>query len=184
MYSYTYTPNKQNKYALFLSFAHFFAGFALLYLSKLLPSPFIMQIISVALLSVGILLTTRFCVRKYVYSIIKTEDGYDFAVNEIQGKKSTPVCRFAFDNVTGFDEATKKGTFPPSARKRGVSRYDYCPDLFSNGAYILLFSLPEGPGAVKICPDGRMIASIKSLMPKADRFTHTESDSNNVKDNT
>ena len=154
-------PQRNAKKASFIVTVCFLLGFGLMYFANFVSYRYILQILGIAAFAIGIFMTTRYIIRRYAYSIQKSGDGdYDFVVNQVQGKRSTVVCRVNMDEICAFypDDGTRK---PP----KGVVKYDYCQNP-SDGAYFIEAELREGNAVVRFSPDGKMAEIIESLRPK------------------
>ena len=50
-------------------------------------------------LTVALLITARYLVRRYIYRFVETDDGgFDFVVLERSGKRTVCVCRVSIDS--------------------------------------------------------------------------------------
>lgn len=172
MYTYQYIPPRKNQIASVYIMVSFIAGICLVMASNKLPYSSVFQIIAIGFLTVGVFLTTRYVTRAFAYSIKKSGDGYDFAVNELQGKRSAVVCRIGTEEIVDFFKADKKGKLPPEFKQKygGIKqRYDYCRDMQPSDAYYIVISSEDGEAIIRISPDERLITSIESLRPTAFR---------------
>lgn len=169
MYSYSYVPPRDIKKCSLLSLIGFIVGFGFIYLSNFLPYATALQIIGIATLAVSIFMTTRYVVRKYVYSTQQAGEGdYDFVINEISGKRSKAVCRINMDEITDFVYSSD-GKIPKKyAGKNGkdILRFDYCQDFMPVEAYYLYAVTVEGKICIRFSPDDKLAAIIDSLRPK------------------
>ena len=108
-------------------------------------------------LTVALLVTVRYLVRRYVYRIVATEDGgFDFVVLEISGKRTVCVCRVSTDSFRAIVREEKG--------KRIRLTYDWSTDL---GTRAYLLTLTDGEEiTVRFSPDREMAAMIEySLRP-------------------
>ena len=121
MYTYSYMPQRNAKKASFIVTVCFLLGFGLMYFANFVSYRYILQILGIAAFAIGIFMTTRYIIRRYAYSIQKSGDGdYDFVVNQVQGKRSTVVCRVNMDEICAFypDDGTRIRLLPESGRRR------------------------------------------------------------------
>ena len=173
MFTYSYMPPRDIKKCSLASLIGFVVGFGFMYISGFVPYSYIFQILGIAVLSVAIFMTTRYMVRKYVYSTMKAGDeDYDFVINEISGKRSKAVCRMNMDEITDFIYS-ESGKIPEKyAGKNGkdILRFDYCQDFLPGGAYYLYAELREGKVCIKFSPDAKLAGIIESLRPKEYNF--------------
>ena len=116
-------------------------------------------------LTVALLITARYLVRRYIYRFVETDDGgFDFVVLERSGKRTVCVCRISTDSFRAIAQE-KKG-------KRVRPTYDWSTEL---GARAYLLTLTDGEGrffedgeeiTVRFSPDREMAAMIEySLRP-------------------
>ncbi|MEE0969181.1 MAG: hypothetical protein U0M06_07435 [Clostridia bacterium] len=177
MYSYSYNPPRDLKKCSTFPFAGSLVGFGFMYISTFMPYPFLFQALGFAALSIAILMTVRYLVRRYVYSIQKSGDNdYDFTVHEISGKTSKAVCRISMDEISDFIYS-HDGKIPlPYRGKNGrdILRFDYCQDFMPKNAYYLYANLKEGKVCIKFSPDSKLAEIIESLRPKEYDFKKSE----------
>ena len=163
MYEYSFIPEQKNKYAQLLCLLGFAMGLGFFYTANLLSPPALFQTLGVCFLVLAIFTAKRYLVKQYAYSTTdKGLQGYDLVINEINGKKSTVVCRISIDEIIEL-----------CAAERGVGRrlkkdkplcFNYCPEMFPKGAYYIKASLPEGVALIKFCPDEKMISILNALL--------------------
>lgn len=169
MFTYSYVPPRDGKKASAVVTACFAVGIGLVYSASFIPVlPYLFQTLGIAVLAIGIFLTTRYIIRRYAYSVVKIGEGdYDFVVNQIQGKKSTVVCRINADEITDFFEFD--GTLPAKYKNgdgKRIVRFDYCQNIFGDKAYYIFAEINEGKVGVKFAPDEKLVDIIQSLRPK------------------
>ena len=182
MFTYSYVPPRDVKKASAVVIACFAVGIGLVYSASFIHVlPYLFQTIGIAVLAVDIFLTTRYIVRRYAYSIVKVGDGdYDFVVNQIQGKKSTVVCRINADEITDFFKSESK--LPEKYRKgdgKRIVRFDYCQNMFGDEAYYIFAEINEGKVGVKFSPDEKLAGIIELLRPKT-RENKSSDEKNNA----
>ncbi len=171
MYSYTYSPPRNVKKCSGMSLAGFAVGFGLMYASTYLPYPFIFQIFGVAFIAIGIFMTTRYIVRRYVYSVQKvSECDYDFSINEVVGSRSKTVCRISTDEIMDLVYSNDGKTPVKYRGKAGkdIIVYDYCQDFLPGDCYYLYADIREGRICIKFSPDERLVKTVETLRPKFD----------------
>ena len=108
-------------------------------------------------LTVALLVTTRYLLRRFVYQLVATDDGgFVFVVTEISGKQSVCVCRVSTDSFRALVREEKG--------KRARPTYDWSTDL---GGLGYLLTLVDGEEVtVRFSPDREMAAMIEySLRP-------------------
>ncbi len=163
MYEYSFIPEQKNKYAQFLCLLGFAVGLGFFYASNLFKPPVVYQTVGVCFLVLAIFAATRYLVKQYAYSTTdKGLQGYDFAINEINGKKSTVVCRISIDEIIEFCPAEREAG--KKLRKDKPLCFNYCPEMFPVGAYYIKASLPEGVALIKFCPDEKMVGILNALL--------------------
>ena len=170
MYTYQYIPQRKNQVASVYIMVSFIAGVCLMMASNRLPYSSVFQIVSIGILTVGVFLTTRYITRAFAYSIKKSGDGYDFAVNELQGKKTTVVCRIGTEEIVDFFKADEKGRLPSELKQKygGIKQhYDYCRDMQPSDAYYIVTGSEDGETVIRISPDERLVTTIEALRPKS-----------------
>ncbi len=73
-----------------------------------LPYPLVWFALGLISLTAGMLLSTRYLSRHYVYRIVATQDGgFDFVVTEQFGRRLLCVCRVSLDELTAFKQEKK-----------------------------------------------------------------------------
>ncbi|MBQ8004903.1 MAG: hypothetical protein IJ303_01145 [Clostridia bacterium] len=169
MFSYSYMPPRDIKKCSGISLCGLLIGFGMIYCSNFLPYSTAFQILGIALLSIAIFLTTRYVVKKYVYSIQKAGEGdYDFVVNEVNGKRSVVACRINIDEIEDFiysADGKMPGKYSGKTGK-AILRYNYCQDIFPLDAYYLYANIREGRVCIKFSPDKKLAEIIESLRTK------------------
>ena len=165
MYEYSFIPQPKNKCAQFLCLLGFAVGFGFFYAANLFKPPVVYQTVGVCFLVVAVFAATRYLVKQYAYSTTdKGFQGYDFVINETNGKKSTVVCRISIDEIIEFCLA-ERGVGRKLRKDKPIC-FDYCPEMFPKGAYYIKASLPEGVALIKFCPDEKMTAILNALLER------------------
>ena len=114
----------------------FFGGVILFVVGgiKLIPFRSVIQILSLAALTASIMLIGRFLLRAYAYRIEDAGEGDELFVDEITRSSRYTVCRMELSKlvrVTKWEDYSKE--------ERGKKRYNYSPDAFGEGSYVLEF---------------------------------------------
>ncbi len=126
-----------------------------------MPYRWAVQLLAIAMLVMGIFITTRYIMKNYVYAIYEDEDGRDLTVTELSGRHRVTVCRISLSSIERLEvvEAADRPTDTQvkndiKAQKRKL--FNYCVDLFSD-KYICVFSNEGGtPIAIKLTWDERL----------------------------
>ncbi len=132
-------------------------GAAVMFLVTMLyeemPYRWAVQLLGICLLSMMLFIATRYLMKSFEYAVIKTDDGEDFTVTELQGKRAVTVCRIGMSSVEQIiiveqndrqADTVLKSTL--KSQKRKV--FNYCADMFAD-KYICLLS-NEGGAALAI----------------------------------
>ena len=91
---YSYTPQRKNKKAVTLTILSFISAFIVFYISTIVKSySLVFQAVSFILLTIGIMITTKYLLKQYTYSVETYAGGFDFIVNATQGKRIETVCK-------------------------------------------------------------------------------------------
>lgn len=172
-----YTPQKNIKRLSILT-GTLFIGAAVLMLTTLLiegmPYRWVIQLISLCMLSAGIFITTRYAMKSYVYAVVSAEDGNDLTVTEIQNRHTITVCRIALSSIeetvtvsvgdNGANDMIKRRI---RAEKR--KHFNYCADLFPE-KYICLFVNECGDSlTIKLSWDGALEDILKNAAIRFDK---------------
>ena len=113
-----YTPKKSKK-SQYLSVLFIVSGFAAMALSAILPSPGVVQSVSMVLIIAGIQMLVRFSLTDYRYIIDDKDDGSaDLIVCKRQGKKDVKVCHVSLSCVTDICKRSEK-------HQKADARYNY-----------------------------------------------------------
>ena len=108
-----------------------------------LPYRWAIQLLALGMLAMGIFFTTRYVMKSYVYAVIKTDDGNDFTVTEIQGRHTITVCRIGLSGIERAVVVHSADREADSAVKKQIraekrKHFNYCADLFAE-KYMCLF---------------------------------------------
>ena len=153
--TYEYMPTQKNQWMKPLCMGLFFGALVLFGASGLkdmIEMPWILPFLSIAMMTVAILLMGRFLLRYYLYRIEETEGGVEFTVTEITRRGGTTVCRLALSQLL----ATKlwcEENKPP----RGKKIYNYCVDARPVDSYLLEFADGEDRIYIRFSPDEKML---------------------------
>lgn len=160
-YQYIPTP-KKNKIKK-LATALFFAGLVLFVLGgvKMIPFRVVLQTASVAAFTSAILLVGRFLLRAYGYRIEDLGEGDEFLVDEITRSTCVNVCRLELSKLVGVKEWDKL-----TKEEKGIKYYNYSPDPWGDGTYLLEFYESEFDNTdekirVRVMPDEKLLALLK-----------------------
>lgn len=132
-----------------------FAGAVVLFgasgLKDVFPMPWLMQFVSICMLTVAIMLMGRYLLRYYLYRVEQTRDGVDFTVDEITRRGRVTVCRLslgALISISRWDEEHK----PPKGKKI----YNYCVDARPAESWLLTFADGDDMLYIRFSPDDKM----------------------------
>ena len=156
---YEYIPvpkkNKVKRVATLL----FFLGLAMFVVGgvKVIPFRVVFQIAALVAFTSAIMLVGRFLLRAYGYRIEDFGEGDEFVVNEITRSTCVTVCRLELSKLTAikkWDELSKE--------ERGKKFYNYSPDPYADGTYLLEFADSAyetdcEPIRVRVLPDDKLI---------------------------
>ncbi len=157
---YSFTPKRTNNNAKLLSFVLLLSS-GLIFMASSFCGIYrgMIQTLALCMLTVGIFITTRFCLKNFTYIIEEYDGGYDFIVNEVQGKRIFTVCRLSLNILM---------TCVPSENEKSLELkakpHNYCVDIRPSDAYILIFRDIDNDIAVKITPDETLLKIFKSAI--------------------
>ena len=97
------------------------------------------QLGAVLCLTLAVLVTARFLLRRFVYAIEPSDrgNGTDFVILEFYGKRVTTVCRIALENISRVEPRTKESGSRLAAEKNGKRFYRYVAELFPRDAALV-----------------------------------------------
>lgn len=174
---YDYIPKRKNKKA--ATYTALFSGLAAIAFlcgGYLGDYRYIAELAAVFSMAVAILLAGRYLLKDYVYSLKETEDGVDFIVVEVQGKRRSVVCRIGVEEIRETVKETSETREAVAARLKGVKKYDYCLDISPESALCVFFDDRGNETAVRFMPDEKMEGLILSLLAAAPRSDHDGSE--------
>ena len=133
---------------------------------KVIPFHFILQLASLASLTASIMLMGRFLLRAYSYRIEDMGEGDEFFIDEITRRTRYTVCRIELSKLVSlckWEEYSKE--------ERAKKRYNYCPDAFGDGSYVLEFidsayDITAERIRVRITPDEKLISIFNEAISK------------------
>jgi hypothetical protein len=102
------------------------------------------QLLAIALLMMGVFITSRYIMKSYVYAVMRTERGDDLTVTEIQGRHRITVCRIALDGIERIivvEQGDKQtdAQIKQTCKEQKRKRFNYCADLLDE-KYICVFA--------------------------------------------
>ena len=145
---YEWIPPKNNQKAQKITLL-LFAGAAVLMafpsLIPQLPYRWILQLLSIALLTAAIFIMTRYIAKLYIYRILDLGNGnLDLTVTEAKagGKGQITVCRIGLSNIRKCvcmeDTPSSEGMhLLKQSRKAHQKNFDYCADLHPAQSIVL-----------------------------------------------
>ena len=161
---YEVTPKKSNKAAQYTSVTLLISAFAAMVFSGIPGIPFraVMQFLALVILSLSILLMTRYTLCAYSYAIVSDHSGgYDLTVTELKRKSRITVCRIGLsgiEQVTLAKSADKALSANLKELSKGRKAYNYCIDL-APAQYIHIISEECGEALViKLSYDERLFS--------------------------
>ena len=110
------------------------------------------------------MLIGRFLLRAYAYRIEDMGEGDEIFVDEITRNTRYTVCRLELKKLV---KMTKWEDYPKD--ERGKKRYNYSPDAFGDGSYVLEFidsayDVTADRIRIRITPDEKMLAIFNEII--------------------
>ena len=106
---------------------------------------------SLTSLTCAMLIGSRYCLCRYVYRLVATEDGgFDFVVDEVRRLRTVCVCRIETEAIRDIAREEKRSRTRPT--------YDW--SLGARGAYLLTLTDGEQTVTARFAPDRTMAAMI------------------------
>ena len=106
------------------------------------------QIIALVLIVAGVLLTTRFGLSMFEYSIVIDPSlGRSLVVTRLQGKYRREACRLP---LTAVREVICEDNIP-AERLSGAQRYSFCNTMFARGTSTVIFAFSDS----QLLPDAQ-----------------------------
>lgn len=145
----TYIPARRGSAHYTVPLALFIVGFSCMILSTFMPSfRVIPQIIALVLIVAGVLLTTRFGLSMFEYSIVLDPSlGRSLVVTRLQGKYRREACRLP---LTAVREVICEDDIP-AERLSGAQRYSFCNTMFARGTSTVIFAFSDS----QLLPDAQ-----------------------------
>ncbi len=160
---YEYIPMPKKNKVKHVATLLFFLGLAMFLVGgvKLIPFRVVFQMASLVAFTAAIMLVGRFLLRAYGYRIEDFGEGDEFVVNEITRATCVCVCRLELSKLTAvkkWDELSKD--------ERGKKFYNYSPDPYADGTYLLEFvessyAPNSDPIRVRILPDDKLLSLLE-----------------------
>lgn len=140
---------------------------AVLYILSILPGTLFawaFQLGAVLCLTLAVLFTARFLLRRFVYSVEPSDSGSgtDFVIREQYGKKITTVCRIALHQIRRVEPWTKEGKSHLAAEMEGKRVFRYVAELFPQDAVLVIAEEAEENCFLLISADERLAAILSS----------------------
>ncbi len=152
MIRYKLERNNKTKY---FSLLLLICGLVLFMLSSNLGiTPFIVQIVSIALIVLAIQVLQRYVLSEFVYVIDDSEVGESIlSIVRIQGKKKVTVCSIEFENCVFAGECSKFD-------KKLSNSFDYRQNLFDTQNFGIVYNNANDNIMIKLEPDQAFIDEI------------------------
>lgn len=133
---------------------------------KVIPFRFVPQIAALGALTASIMLIGRYLLRAYAYRIEDMGEGDEIFVDEITRSTRYTVCRLELKKLV---KITKWENYPKD--ERGKKRYNYSPDAFGDGSYVLefidsVYDVTADRIRIRITPDEKMLAIFNEIIEK------------------
>ena len=163
---YEYTPNSSKlREKITVAISGVLA--VVLYVVSVLPGilfAWVFQLGAVLCLTLAVLVTARFLLRRFVYSVEPSDrgSGTDFVIYEIYGKRITVVCRIALENIRKVERWTKERKNRLAAEKEYKRIYRYVAELSLQNTVMVWIEGSEGEGILLIPEDERLSAILSS----------------------
>ena len=124
----------------------------------------VFQLAALFVLTVAVLLTVRFVVKKYVYRTERQANGdFDFVIVDVQAKKRSVAVRLSFaTQITGFTDDSEE--IRTIRKNKQIHCYPYCTDFAPKNACALLAMDGDERVAVIFQPNETMRQIVRSLM--------------------
>ena len=141
---------------LLLSVAFFVLAFQF---SALAP---LFQSLGLFLLLPTVQIAARYIILRYLYRITPYESGeVDFEIYSYRGgNKMQLICRVGLEEITAVTPLTDANR----RAKKGMPRYNYCPELSPKDAYLLSITNADGSCEVLFSPDQKLLEILRSAI--------------------
>ena len=138
-----------------------------LYAVSVLPGTafaWIFQLGAVLCLTLAVLVTARFLLRRFVYRVEPSDrgSGTDFVILEVYGKRVTTVCRIAVENIRQVEPWTKEGRSRLASEKNGKRFYRYVAELSPKDAFLIRAEESGEESFLLISADAKLSAILSS----------------------
>lgn len=122
------------------------------------------QLGAVLCLTLAVLITARFLLRRFVYSVGPSDygSGMDFVILEIYGKRMTTVCRIALENIRKVELWTKENKSRFAAEKHRERFYRYVAELSLRNAVLIRAEESGEEFFLLISADARLLALLSN----------------------
>ncbi len=123
-----------------------------------MPYRWAIQLLGMGMLAMMIFVVSRYLMKNFAYAVIESEEGNDFTVTELQGKRSVTVCRIAMSSVEQVivveqNDRQADTTLKNMVKAQKRKMFNYCADLFTD-KYICVLSNESGTHiAIKLTYD-------------------------------
>lgn len=159
--TYEYMPKANNKGLKAICTGLFFGAVVLFgasgMMGDVIKMPWLMQFISICMLTVSILLMGRYLLRYYLYRVEEVDGGVDFTVDEITRRGRVTVCRLGLSDLVSIKEWNDENK-PP----RGKKIYNYCVDARPAASWVAEFADGEDRIYIRFSPDGKMLTILEN----------------------
>lgn len=170
---YEYTPNSSKlREKITVAVAGILA--IALYLVSALPGTtfaWAFQLGAVLCLTLAVLVTARFLLRRFVYSVEPSDrgSGTDFVIRELYGKRVTTVCRIALEEIRRVEPWTKESRSHLASEKNGKRFYRYVAELSSRDT-VLIQAEESGEECFLLISADAQLSAILSSSGTTDRI--------------
>ncbi len=165
MKKYSQEAKRNNRIAAGLSLCLFIGAVVLIGFSSIFDLGYkgITQIVGIVLLTMSVMVLTRYIFKSFVYTVCEREAGeYDLEVAEIQGKSNITVCRISLRGIEDAVIKTKENARELRERARGRRVFSYCPDIAPENECWVFASECGEELVVKLCPDDVLLEILQN----------------------
>ena len=156
---YIYTPKNDRRVAITASAACFSSAILLFMPNSLDPSlSTLLRCLGIWLFVCGFLVLERYVLTVFTYTLKDCHDGLELTITETRLKKQRTVGRVMSGSFVSLTEKIKH------TPRKGVRRYNYCPDPFGSDRYVLLIEDGDGISEVTFRPDGKIVQIINAVI--------------------
>ena len=166
MYEYApISPKKREKTVTFLTsgLAVLLFGFSQI---PSIPYPVIYQLLALASITVAILFTTQYLMRRYTYRIEPREGAeenapLDLVITEYYGRRVSVVCRISVEEIESVTHVTAENRRELAAREKGRQGFGYCGEWRAENCYLLSVCHEGTAFTLRILADETLLSYIK-----------------------